>query len=74
MRIYYTSTNNGDGSSSVQFFDSQECIDTLEDADPETYYGGEGGCYFDVEGSVSNITIYGMDYVNQRIEDVEDDE
>lgn len=57
MRIYYTTSNNGDGSSSVEFFSDKECIGVLEEANPESYAGGEGGGYFDFEGSITNIDI-----------------
>lgn len=51
MRVFYTTSDNGDGSNSVEFFDSQECIDWLEsDENPSSddYQSGEGGSYFDV--------------------------
>lgn len=47
-QIYYTSCNNGDGSSSTEFFESQDCINLLEEHDPESYAGGEGGSSFTV--------------------------
>lgn len=47
-RVYYTTTNNGDGSSSVEFFETQEQIDELEEEDPETYGMGEGGSWFEI--------------------------
>lgn len=72
MRIFYTTTNNGDGSSSVAFYDSQECIDKLEEHDPETYGSGEGGSYFDVEGTITGITIETMEDVLEEIGDDED--
>lgn len=50
MRVYYTTRDNGDGSSSVDFFDSQQCIDWLEDEENgrEEYWMGEGGGWFEV--------------------------
>ena len=39
---YYLITNNGDGSSSVQWFDEAPDLDALEEDDPETYYCNEG--------------------------------
>lgn len=48
MRIYYTGVDQGDGSLSVEFYDSQEAIDYLESEVPE-YYRGEGGGYFDCD-------------------------
>lgn len=66
MRVYYTTSNNGDGSASVHFFDSKECITYLEDKDPETWGMGEGGSYFDVEGSVTEITISTLDQVKSE--------
>jgi hypothetical protein len=53
LRVYYTTANNGDGSSSVKFFESQECIDLLEEHDPDSYGSGEGGSYFDIEGAIT---------------------
>lgn len=68
MRIYYTAANNGDGSSSVKFYESQECIDRLEEDDPEGYGGGEGGGSFNVEGA-TDLKITTLDEVKQEIED-----
>jgi hypothetical protein len=73
MRIFYTTTNNGDGSSSVSFYESQECIDMLEESDPETYGSGEGGSYFDVEGTITGITIETMEDVLAQIADMQDE-
>lgn len=70
MRIFYTTVDNGDGSSSVQFFDSKECIKFLEDVDPEGYHAGEGGSWFDIEGTISGITILTM---NDVLEEYDDD-
>ena len=63
MRIYYTAVDNGDGSLGVEFFESQECINRLEDTLPE-YYRGEGGGYFDVFEIPIKMRL-------QTIEDVE---
>lgn len=49
MRIYYTTVNQFDGSYGVQFFDSQECIDILEDCDSDAYSCGEGGGSFECD-------------------------
>lgn len=57
MRIYYTTINYGDGSSGVGFYDSQECIDFLEEHEPEVYASGEGGDSFEVDGTVQGIYI-----------------
>ncbi len=70
MRIYYTCSNNGDGSSSVRFYESQECIDLLEDKDPEGYAGGEGGGYFYVEGTVTGLDIETLEQVKEDLEDM----
>lgn len=52
MRIYYTGTDQGDGSIGVEFFDSAEAIEQREEDDPETYRG-EGGWSFEVpDGTV----------------------
>lgn len=55
--IYYTGTNGGDGSIGVSFYESQECIDLLEEHDPETYGQGEGGGEFEVEGEITGINV-----------------
>ena len=69
MRIYYTTVNGGDGSASVQFFDSQECITLLEEHDPEGYGIGEGGSWMDIEGTVTGITIETIETVKAQIEE-----
>ena len=48
MIVYYTGTDNGDGSLGVSFFDSREAIEYLEEFDPETYRG-EGGGQFECD-------------------------
>ena len=53
--MYYTTIDNGDGSSSTRFFESQECIDYLEDVNPEAFGAGEGGSWFEYEGTISII-------------------
>lgn len=70
MRIWYTGTDNGDGSLSVSFYESQECIEKLEEAIPE-YYRGEGGSWFEVpDGTViTGIDIQTVADVDQEIED-----
>ncbi len=69
MRVFYTTTDNGDGSSSVSFYESKECIELLEEANPETYGSGEGGSYFDVEGTITGITIETLEDVKAEIAD-----
>jgi hypothetical protein len=64
MRIYYTAVDCGDGSLSVNFYDSQEAIDLLEEYDLEGARG-EGGSYFDIEGFATGITV-------ETLEDVKD--
>jgi hypothetical protein len=73
--IYYTGSDNGDGSVSVQFYESQECIDLLEEKDPESFRGEGGGC-FTVEGSIVGIDIQTIDDVKQYLYDMclEDEE
>jgi hypothetical protein len=60
MKVWYTTRDGGDGYASVSFFESQEGIRILEEADPETYGCGEGGSWFEVpDGTViSGIEIY----------------
>lgn len=47
MKVFYITANNGDGSSTTEFWDSQECIDYLIDDDrcDERYMDGDGGSY-----------------------------
>lgn len=73
MRIYYTGTDGGDGSLGVQFFESQECIDLLEEHDMETYRG-EGGGWFDVEGTIFGIEIQTLDQVKEEIGEENEEE
>lgn len=69
MKVFYTTYDCGDGSNTVRFFDSQECISLLEDHDPEGYGCGEGGGSFDVHGEISGITIRTLDQVKASIID-----
>lgn len=73
-RVYFTTSNNGDGSSSVHFYDSQECIERLEEADPEGYSQGEGGGWFVIEGDITGITVDTMADVEQYISDMDFDD
>lgn len=68
MKIYYTTSNNGDGSASVHFFESQECIDLLEEHDPETWGMGEGGSSFNLEGT-HDLSIDTLEDVKAMIEE-----
>lgn len=63
MRVYFTTCDNGDGSASVCFFDSQECIDFLEDEENglEEYWAGEGGSWFEVPDG-TEIVLAGAPY------------
>jgi hypothetical protein len=63
MRIYFAASNNGDGSSSVHFFESKKCIDLLEEHDLEGYGGCEGGDWMDIDGSVTGINIETLEEV-----------
>ncbi len=76
--MYYTTIDNGDGSSSTRFFESQECIDYLEDVNPEAFGAGEGGSWFEYEGTISIIpeTLQEVmeEYPRNEEEDSEDDE
>lgn len=69
--IYYTGTDGGDGSVSVSFYDSQKCIDLLEEHCPE-YYRGEGGGCFTVEGEIRGIDIETLEDVKQYLKDMHD--
>lgn len=69
--IYYTASDNGDGSVSVSFYDSGECIDLLEKHDPESYRG-EGGGSFCVDGEISGITVETRADVAEHIKDMFD--
>lgn len=70
--IYYTTSNNGDGSSSVGFYESQACIDLLEEEDPEGYAMGEGGGSFQVEGIITGIKIDTLEDVKEYLKDMFD--
>jgi hypothetical protein len=67
MRIYYTAVDQGDGSLGVRFYESQECIELMEQYDLEGFRG-EGGFFFDVEGS-HNIDVKTMDDVVQTLKE-----
>lgn len=69
MKVFYTTCNNGDGSSSTEFFESSECITRLEDKDPEGYGQGEGGGSFEVpDGTVIvGIEIKTMADVDEQL-------
>jgi len=77
IRIYYTVKNGGDGSSGVSFYESRECIDLLEEHDPEGYASGEGGGYFEIvvdghfepEEQIQGITIETLEDVKKQIEE-----
>lgn len=76
--IYYTATDDGDGSLGVSFYDSQEAIDLLEEHDLEGARG-EGGGSFTVDGNVSGLHIETIDDVREYLKDMgylesEDDE
>lgn len=47
MDIFYITVNNGDGSSSTEFYDSMECIDYVCDEENglEEYWDGDGGSW-----------------------------
>ena len=72
MKIFFTASNNGDGSSSVHFFESKECIDLLEEHDPEGYGGGEGGDWLEVpDGTiVTGITVKNLDWCKEYLKDM----
>lgn len=61
MKIFYSGKDCGDGSLAVEFFDSQETIDLLEEHDCEGYRGEGGGCFEVPDGTVItglDITTY----------------
>lgn len=73
MKIFYITGNNGDGSSTTEFYDSKECIDYLTDYDlcDERYMDADGGSWgsFEVpDGTpVTGIRIQSMsDIVEYR--------
>jgi hypothetical protein len=70
--IYYTGVDGGDGSISVEFFESQECIDLLEEAIPE-YYRGEGGNSFTVTGE-TDLEVTTLEEVKEQIAEWNGDE
>lgn len=67
-KIFYTVSDNGDGGSSVRFFESQECIDTLEDKNSDVWASGEGGGSFYAD-NIQGIKIYTMSDVISSLED-----
>jgi hypothetical protein len=73
MKVYYTGQDCGDGSLHVRFFDSRECIEELEERDPESFRG-EGGGNFTVDGTITGISIETMDDVKTYLKDVFEDE
>ena len=73
MRIWYTGTDNGDGSIGVRFFYDQESIYMLDEFDPETYRG-EGGGSFEMPADAvfaSGLSISTLEEVNAEIEEYE---
>ena len=74
ITIWYTATNQGDGSSGVEFWESAECITLLEEHDPETYAAGEGGSSFIVEGNITGIYVGTLEEAKEQIGDIEDEE
>jgi hypothetical protein len=69
MKLYYTTSNNGDGSASVEFFEEQKCIELLEEADPETYGMGEGGSWMEVpDGTeITGIEIRSLEETERAV-------
>jgi hypothetical protein len=68
--IYYTGVDGGDGSVSVSFYESQECIDLLEERDPE-YHRGEGGGQFTVTGEIEGLEIETLEDVKDYLRDMD---
>jgi hypothetical protein len=64
-KIYYTVSDGGDGSASAHFFECQECIDLLEEHDPDTWASGEGGGFFTCDNFSQYITP--LEEVKSRI-------
>jgi hypothetical protein len=67
--IFFTGVDGGDGSISVAFYDSQECIDLLEEHDPESHRG-EGGGSFTVIGEVEGLNIETIEDVKEYLRDM----
>jgi hypothetical protein len=67
--IYYTAYDNGDGSCSVRFYDSEACIDLLEEKNPESYRG-DGGGSFTVDGIITGIDVNSMSDVQEYLENM----
>lgn len=74
MKVFYIVASNGDGSSRVEFYDSQECIDYLTDEntthDMGAYLDGDGGSYgsFEVpEGTpIMGIEIHNLEWIKAQ--------
>lgn len=71
--IWFTTSDNGDGSSSVEFSDNADSIDYLEEHDPEGYGSGEGGSSFEIDGEITGVEIQTLDQVKARFIDAEGD-
>ncbi len=75
MRVYYTTCDGGDGSASVEFYDSQECINYLESDeywDSDSYQAGEGGGWFEVpDGTEVKVNSY---HGIRTLADIKEDE
>lgn len=75
MNVYYVNANNGDGSSTTEFYDSKECIERLcnDDIFDDIYRDGDGGSWgmFSVPDDtvISEIRIGTMADVEQLIAD-----
>lgn len=58
MKIWYLSSNNGDGSRSVFLSRKEFDTDRMEEEDPETWY--DAGCHF-IEITGDNVVVTGLD-------------
>lgn len=57
MRIYVATVNGGDGSYSIEFYNSREAIELLYDNDCENYGCNESFSSFELEGTITGISI-----------------
>lgn len=58
-KYFYTARDNGDGSASIEWFESQDAIDFAESEWPEEYGAGEGGGWIEVDGGEIIADQYG---------------
>ena len=73
MRVWLLSTDQGDGSRGIQFFDNKESCNRLIEHDPDTYSDGDGGNIYSFEvpdgTEITGINIRTVEDVNEMIDE-----